>query len=108
MRRGRSVTGSGSVSECDDLVRIVSPHLAVVQVERVRCAGGVVRIAARTRELRVACPNCGHESLRVHSRYARTLADVAIGGRPVLISLPKGPRSVRGMNRARRRPDGRT
>ncbi|MGI5346610.1 transposase family protein [Streptomyces sp. CA-250714] len=49
--------------------------------------GGVVRIAARTRELRVACPDCGHVSSRVHSRYIRTLSDVAVGGRPVLIGL---------------------
>lgn len=75
------------VSECDDLVRIVSPHLDVVRVERVWAAGGVVRVAARTRELTVACPDCGRGSTRVHSRYCRTLADVAVGGRPVLIGL---------------------
>ena len=50
-------------------------------------AGGVVRIAACTRELTVACPDCGRGSARVHSRYDRMLADVAAGGRPVLIGL---------------------
>ncbi len=65
----------------------MSPHLDVVRVEQVWVAGGVVRIAARTRELTVACPDCRCESARVHSRYSRTLADVAAGGRPVLISL---------------------
>ncbi|WP_319354981.1 transposase family protein [Streptomyces ipomoeae] len=50
-------------------------------------AGGTVRIAIRTRELTVACPDCGRESARVHSRYSRTLADVAVRGRPVLIGL---------------------
>ncbi|WP_307717974.1 ISL3 family transposase [Streptomyces sp. V4I23] len=49
--------------------------------------GGVVRIAARTRELSVACPDCRRGSARVHSRYSRTLADLAVGGRPVLIVL---------------------
>ncbi|WP_107050097.1 ISL3 family transposase [Streptomyces bicolor] len=49
--------------------------------------GGVVRIAARTRELAVACPDCSHASARVHSRYVRTLADVTVGGRQVLIGL---------------------
>lgn len=44
-------------------------------------------MAARTRELMVACPECGRSSARVHSRYCRTLADVAVGGRPVLIGL---------------------
>jgi len=65
----------------------VSPHLDVVRVERVWSTGGVVRIAARTRELPVACPDGGRGSTRVHSRYCRTLADVAVGGRPVLIGL---------------------
>nr|WP_237529027.1 transposase family protein [Streptomyces sp. SID5469] len=35
----------------------------------------------------VACPDCGRGSARVHSRYSRTLADVAVGGRPVVIGL---------------------
>ncbi|MGW3737251.1 ISL3 family transposase [Streptomyces sp. NPDC005148] len=65
----------------------MSPHLDVVRVERVWSAGGVVRIAARTCELMVACPDCRRESARVHSRYSRTLADAAAGGRPVLITL---------------------
>ncbi|MDG9724951.1 MULTISPECIES: transposase family protein [unclassified Streptomyces] len=50
-------------------------------------AGGVVRIAARTRELTVACPDCGRGSARVHSRYGRALTDVAVSGRPVVIKL---------------------
>jgi transposase len=77
----------GSVGECDDLVRIISPYLDTVRVERMWAEAGTVRIAARTRELMVACPDCGRGSARVHSRYSRTLADVAVGGRPVLIGL---------------------
>ncbi|MEU9197858.1 ISL3 family transposase [Streptomyces hundungensis] len=65
----------------------MSPHLDVVRVDRVWSAGDVVRIAAHTRELMVACPDCGRGSTRVHSRYSRTLADVAVGGRPVLFRL---------------------
>ncbi|MEU6512441.1 ISL3 family transposase [Streptomyces sp. NPDC046942] len=65
----------------------MSPHLDAVRVERVWVAGGVVRIAACTRELTVACPDCGRGSARLHSRYDRMLADVAAGGRPVLIVL---------------------
>ncbi|MGW3151859.1 transposase family protein [Streptomyces sp. NPDC001177] len=58
-----------------------------MRVERVWVAGGVVRIAACTRELTVTCPDCGRGSARVHSRYDGMLADVAAGGRPVLIGL---------------------
>ncbi|MFE3463114.1 ISL3 family transposase [Streptomyces sp. NPDC059185] len=65
----------------------MSPHLYAVWVERVWVEGGVVRISARTRELMVTCPDCGRGSVRVHSRYTRTLADRAVGGRPLLIGL---------------------
>ena len=73
-----------TLSEYDDLVRVVSPHLDSVLVERVWAEGGTVYVAARTRELMVGCPECGRGSARVHSRYGRSLADVAVGGRPVL------------------------
>ncbi|MFE2475244.1 transposase family protein [Streptomyces sp. NPDC059389] len=65
----------------------MSPHLGAVRVERVWVDGGVVRVAACTRESTVVCPDCGRGSVRLHSRYCRTLADVAVGGRPVLIEL---------------------
>ncbi len=76
------------VNECDDLVQIVSPHLDAVQVNRVWVVVSVVRIAARTRELTVACTDCARGSAWVHSRYGRILADVAGGGRPMVIELP--------------------
>jgi transposase len=34
-----------------------------------------------------ACPKCGHPSERVHSRYCRTLADLPVGGRRLIIRL---------------------
>ncbi|MGI5186271.1 transposase family protein [Dactylosporangium sp. CA-152071] len=33
------------------------------------------------------CPDCGAESVRVHGRYHRRLADTALAGRPVVIRL---------------------
>ncbi len=33
------------------------------------------------------CPACGQESARVHSRYARALADLPACGRPVRVCL---------------------
>ncbi|MFG2525401.1 transposase family protein [Streptomyces sp. NPDC048527] len=58
-----------------------------MRVERVWAEFGTVHVAACTHELMVSCPDCGRGSARVHSRYTRTLADVAVGGRPVLIAL---------------------
>jgi transposase len=56
-------------------------------VERVEEVGGSVRIWAYPRAMTACCPGCGGESSRVHSRYARRLADAAVAGRPVEICL---------------------
>jgi hypothetical protein len=66
---------------------VLLAHLAGVIVEAVTAAAGLLLVAARARPPEAACPKCGTLSGRVHSRYARTLADAAIGGRPVAIVL---------------------
>jgi transposase len=63
------------------------PHLAGVIVDGVAVAAGLLLVTARARAPEAACPRCGTVSRRVHSRYARTLADAAIGGREVTIRL---------------------
>jgi transposase len=44
-------------------------------------------VVARACAGEAACPGCGVESRRVHSRYERRLADTAAGGQEVLIVL---------------------
>jgi transposase len=66
---------------------VLLPHLAGVIVEEVTAAAGLLLLAARARAATAACPACGTVSGQVHSRYARTLADAAIGGRQVKILL---------------------
>ena len=45
------------------------------------------RLLATARRVRAPCPSCGRGSRRVHSRYARTLADVAWGATSVVCRL---------------------
>ena len=66
---------------------VLLPHLAGVIVEGVAAAAGLLLVLARARPGTAACPACGTVSARVHSRYARRLADAAIGGRRVEILL---------------------
>ena len=66
---------------------VLLPHLAGVIVEEVTAAAGLLLVAARARAREAAGPTCGTVSGQVHSRYARTLADAAIGGRPAVIVL---------------------
>jgi transposase len=63
------------------------PHLAGVNVERVDCHSELVRVQVRSRLPGGVCSRCGAVSVRVHSRYDRTLADAPISGRRVSISL---------------------
>jgi len=69
------------------LLAVLFPHLAGLRVHRVEDAGVAVMIAASCRADSACCPRCGLESARVHGGYARTVADGAAGGRPVLIVL---------------------
>jgi transposase len=63
------------------------PHLAGAVIEQIARVGGVVEIVARARDGTAPCPGCGERAGRVHSRYERTLADAAVGGRPLRIRL---------------------
>ncbi|WP_052434854.1 ISL3 family transposase [Streptacidiphilus melanogenes] len=63
------------------------PHLSGVVVEEIREAGAGLLIAARTGSDRAACPSCGATSRRVHDRYQRRMADLAAGGRALVIML---------------------
>lgn len=58
-----------------------------LQVDQVWLEGQTVHVAARTTGKRARCPCCGCRSRRRHSRYQRTMADLACGGRRVIIHL---------------------
>jgi transposase len=69
------------------LLAVLFPHLAGLRVHRVEDVGDAVMIAASCQADSACCPRCGQASARVHGGYARTVADGAAGGRPVLIIL---------------------
>ena len=69
------------------LLRLLFPHLAGLDLERVEDLGQTVRITARTGTASLACRGCGAVSSQVHDRYWRGLADLACGGRPVEVVL---------------------
>ena len=67
---------------CEDLLRVVFPHLDGVLVERVHRVEEAVEVSARTRaDGALPCPDCGVASRRAHSRYRRRIADTAVGGK---------------------------
>jgi transposase len=66
---------------------VLFPHFAGLWVERVFTRGRSVRIAVAAEVGKAACLDCGVFSARVHSRYQRRLADVAVGGQELRIHL---------------------
>jgi transposase len=76
------VSGQG-----EDLLLMLFPHLRGLRLHRAEDTGDAVVISASSRAGRAYCPGCGTPSSRVHGRYARTVADGAAGGRPLLIAL---------------------
>ena len=73
---------------CDsEQLQVVLPHLQGVIVERVSCDADRVVIEAQAAAATAACPGCGTLSARVHGRYRRSLADVAVDGVPMTIRL---------------------
>ena len=56
-------------------------------VEQVRVLYDCVTIYVLSTAQSAACPLCSQPSTRIHSRYLRTLADLPIGGRQVVVSL---------------------
>ncbi|MFI9638039.1 transposase family protein [Nocardia sp. NPDC051929] len=59
------------------------PDRSGVRVVGVSRVGAIIRFDAVTREVPQSCPGCGVVSSRVHSRYSREIADVAVAGREV-------------------------
>jgi zinc-finger of transposase IS204/IS1001/IS1096/IS1165 len=69
------------------LVRTVFSGLSALVIEDVEDAGDMICVRARTRAGAVACPGCGAETARVHEYRERTVADVPVDGRRVLVRV---------------------
>jgi hypothetical protein len=66
---------------------LLVPQLAGVVVERVERLADRVLITATAAGERGSCPGCGTNSVRVHSRYQRRVADAPIAGASVVIGV---------------------
>jgi transposase len=69
------------------LVGMVFSGLSALVIEDVQDAGEMVWVRARTRAAAVVCPGCGAATARVHGYHERTVADVPVDGRRVLVRV---------------------
>ena len=75
------------MTDVAELVSIVFSGLPALVIEGAEDAGEVICVRARTRGAAVACPDCGTLTVRVHGYYERTVADVPVDGRRVLVRV---------------------
>lgn len=69
------------------LVSVVFSGLSPLVIEDVVEEGGRVVVLARTPFGRVACPDCGVGSARVHGYHLRAVADVPVDARRVVVRV---------------------
>ncbi|MER5688927.1 ISL3 family transposase [Streptomyces sp. NPDC002205] len=73
--------------DANSLVATVFSGLAAVIIEDVADGGDAMVVTARTREDPVPCPACGTPTAKVHGYHHRTVKDVPVDGRQVVVHL---------------------
>jgi transposase len=63
------------------------PDATVLALDQVPLTPESITITVRTTAAAASCPQCQHDSTRVHSRYRRTLSDVPCTGLTLCLAL---------------------
>ena len=58
-----------------------------LEIEQIGAEATLLTVSVTSRLPTSTCPLCGTSATRIHSRYQRTVADVACGGRQVQLLL---------------------
>ncbi|WP_455755188.1 transposase [Streptomyces microflavus] len=69
------------------LIGTVFSGLSALVIEEVADDGEVIRVAARSRDVPSPCPVCGVLTGKVHGYHGRTMADVPVDGRKVVVHV---------------------
>lgn len=73
--------------DVDSLVCTVFSGLSALVIEDVTDGGDMVVVTARTREDAVPCPVCAAPTAKVHGHHGRTVTDVPVDAREVVVRL---------------------
>lgn len=73
--------------DVNELVDVVFSGLSPLLIEGVADEGELILVRARTPQDPVPCPGCGVASGRVHGYHLRTVADVSVDGRRVVVRV---------------------
>ena len=66
-------------------IKQLFPHLRSLQIEHVTIDTDTLTLSLAVQRRSARCPLCHRRSQRIHSRYHRTLADLPISGRRVIL-----------------------
>ena len=69
----------------NSLVATVFSGLSALVIDDVADDGEVIRVLARTPDVPFPCPMCGVPTGKVHGYHGRTVADVPVDGRQVVV-----------------------
>ncbi|MFJ3309490.1 transposase family protein [Streptomyces sp. NPDC086549] len=86
--------------DVNSLARRVFSGLPALVVEDVTDEGEVIHVSARPRQKSVRCPLCGMPTVKMHGFRGRTVADMSVDSRRVVVSM-QVRRVVRTVLRAR-------
>ncbi|WP_435611313.1 transposase family protein, partial [Streptomyces sp. C10-9-1] len=75
------------MQDANALVGTVFSGLSRLVIEDVADGGETVQVSARTRQVPVPCPLCGVLRGRVHGYHGRTVRDVPVDGRQVVVRV---------------------
>ena len=67
--------------------QVLPPTGAGLVLEQVQLCGQIVHLSVRLAALGAPCPTCGHWSEAFHSSYERSIADLPIADRQVVVQL---------------------
>src|SRR5690242_1084694 len=65
--------------------KLLFPQLQSMHIDNIALDGNTVTLAVAVEGTAAPCPHCRCPSTRVHSRYRRTVADLPVSGRAVVI-----------------------
>jgi len=75
------------MQEVNCLVATVFSGLSALVIDDVADGGEVIRVLARTRDVPCPCPVCGIPTGKMHGYHGRTVADVPVDGRRVVVKV---------------------
>ena len=68
-------------------MRLPFSGLSPLVIDEVKDEGELIRVRARTPAGPVACPDCGTATARVHGYHERTVTDIALDARQVVLKV---------------------